>query len=382
MAEYIDATITVDPNELYDLAVEYLQSRIPGWEPADGNLDAWLIEALSQIGSQVAETAQGVPTEIFRRFGQDLVNLPPQDATAATGKTTWTMIDNAGYTIPEGTTIGFQADDGSTVAFQTIADVEVPEGSTTAEGVEVVAVEEGAFGSGFTGEAGLLDVLDYVQTVTLEAQTTGGSDGETDEEYLERLVDELRLQTPRPILPDDFATLARRVAGVERSVAIDGYNPADESLENERMIAVATVDADGNPNSSQVKSEVDALLQGMREVNFVVNVIDPTYTEIDVTYTAVAWPGWDAEAVQAAADAAVAEYLSPSSWGQPPTGQPDGWVNDTKVRYLEVAQVLNAVDGLRYVTDLKVEGATADVNLTGAAPLPKPGTITGTVEGG
>lgn len=382
MAEYIDATIIVDPNELYDLAVEYLQDKIPGWEPADGNLDNWLLEACSQIGAQVGETAQGVPTAIFRRFGEKLVNLPPQDATAAFGTTTWTLIDDAGYTIPEGTTIGFDGDDG-TVAFTTTGDVVVPEGSTVAEGVQVVAVEEGASGSGFTGAAVLLDVLDYVESVTLESQTTGGTDGESDDEYLQRLVDELRLQTPRPILPQDFATLARRIAGVERSVAIDGYNPADETLENERMVAVATTDADGNPNSSLVKAEVDALLQAMREVNFVVSVIDPTYTTIDVTYKAVAWPGWDAESVQASADAALASYLSPATWGLPPTGQDSSeWINEDKVRFLEVAQVLNSVDGLRYVTELKVDGGTADVTLTGAAPLPKPGTISGTVESG
>ncbi len=380
MSTYIDANIIVDPDELFDLAVEYIKARIPDWEAADGNLDTWIIEALSQIGSQVAETAQDVPAAIFRKFGTDLVNLPPHDPTAATGKTAWTLIDEDGHTIPEGTTIGFDGPDG-TVAFQTIADVEVAEGDNSVTGVEIIAVEEGEEGSGFTGAADLLDTLDFVATVELEGQTTGGSDGESDEEYLARLVDELRLQTPRPILPDDFATLARRIDNVYAAVAIDGYNPGDSTYENERMVTVATRDVDGNANSSGTKTEVDALLQGMREVNFVVHVIDPTYTEIDVSFKGVAWPGWDAEAVEAACVEAVAQYLSPNRWGLPPTGQVAAWVNDPKVRYLEVAQVLNSVDGFRYITELKVEGGTSDVSLSGAAPLPRPGTIGGTVEG-
>lgn len=380
MSDYIDANIVVVPEELYDLAVEYIQTRLPTWVPAEGNLDNWLIEALAQIGSQVAETAQNVPVAIFRKFGTDLVGLLPHDPSAATGTTIWTLIDEDGHEIPEGTTIAFDGPDGP-VAFQTTADVVVAEGKTEVTGVEIIAVEDGEEGSGFTGEAALLDTLDFIQTVTVEGQTTGGSDGETDEEYLSRLVDELRLQTPRPILPEDFATLARRIDDVYAAVAIDGYNPVDESLENERMVTVATRDVDGGPNSSEVKGEVDALLQSMREVNFIVNVIDPEYTAVAVTFKGVSWPGWDEEAVEAACVEALKGYLSPKTWGLPPTAQAPVWVNEPKVRYLEVAQVLNAVDGFRYVTELKVNGGTADVTLSGAAPLPEAGAITGEVEG-
>jgi hypothetical protein len=53
------------------------------------------------------------------------------------------------------------------------------------------------------------------------------------------------------------------------------------------------------------------------------------------------------------------------------------------VRYLEVATVINNVDGVDHITDLTLNGGTADVPLDGVAPLPASvdagTTISGTV---
>ena len=145
--------------------------------------------------------------------------------------------------------------------------------------------------------------------------------------------------------------------------------------------------SDGQACSPVVKSDVDALLQSQREVNFLVFVADPTYTQIDVNFTATSHPGYIASAVAAEAIANVRAYLSPQNWGVPDYGDPSGarsWINDTTVRWLEVANVINNTDGIHYITlgpQIAVHGgalATADVVMPGVAPLPTPGTITGT----
>jgi len=85
--------------------------------------------------------------------------------------------------------------------------------------------------------------------------------------------------------------------------------------------------------------------------------------------------------VQARASA-PSPRLSPRRWGMPPTGDATssgGWWNRPVVRHLELAAVLNQVDGLDYISALTLQGATSDVTLAGAIPLPRPGTITGTV---
>lgn len=378
MAEYVNAPIPVDPDELEQEAYEIIVSAFPDWEPSEGNLDVWLIKAFAHIGAQVGETTTDVTETIFRHFGAELANLPPLEASAATGLTTWTLIDTDGHTIPAGTVVGF--DDGeSLVAFQTVEDTEIAAAADTATGVEIVAVETGIAANDLTGTGQLIDPLDYVDSVVLDFATSGGEDEETDEDYRDRLVAELRLLSPRPILPADFAVLAKRISGVERATAINGYDPVDESSDNERMITVVAVDEDGEAVSAPIKAQIDAYLTALREVNFIVNTADPTYTTVDVTFTAVAWAGWDAEEVETAAETAVANFLSPATWGQGPDGNTNEWNNEPVVRYLEVAAVLNGVQGLNYVSALTIDGGTADIEMTGVAPLPRAGTIDGTV---
>jgi hypothetical protein len=71
----------------------------------------------------------------------------------------------------------------------------------------------------------MLDVIDGVETVTMAAAATGGTDEEEADDYLDRLADALSILAPRPILPQDFATLARQIPGVGRAVALDLYQP-------------------------------------------------------------------------------------------------------------------------------------------------------------
>lgn len=378
MANYVNAPIPVDPDELEAQAYETIQAQFPDWEPAEGNLDVRIIKAFALICATIGEDATDANDTIFRYFGSELAGLPPLEASAATGETTWVLIDTDGHTIPAGTVVG--VDNGERlIEFQTVSDTVIAPAADTATGVDVVAVEAGEDGNDLTGDATLIDQLDYVNTVTLTTTTSGGVDEETDEDYLNRLVELLRLLTPRPILPEDFSVLAKTVAGVGRATAINGYNPADSTYDNERMITVAVADEDGAALSNPVKTAVDEYLTEQREVNFVVHVIDPTSNTIDVTFTAVAWTNWDPAEVETAAEAAVADYLSPATWGRSQEGDDSQWNNKTVVRYLELAGVLENVSGLDYVTALTIEGGTSDVTMTGVAPLPTPGTISGTV---
>lgn len=487
MAEFIGFPIDEDPDDLAQTGFDYVQSQIPGWAPADGNLDTILLEAFARIAAVVATVASSVPTAIFRAFGP-LVGVLPLDAAAASAATTWTMRDNAGYTIPAGTQVGIRSAGDTLVAFQTVADVTVtPGNTTTATGeVTIVAVIAGDAGSGLTGTVELIDPLDYVTAVTLEAVTTGGVDAEDDDVYLNRLATQLQLLAPRPIVPADFAALAQNIAGVDRALAIDGYQPgrnetqtitinatggtytitfegqtttaiaynanaatvqaalealsnvapgdvtvtggpggtatltvafagaytatnvtamttnaasltggtatatvatltegAAASTGNERTVTVAVVDETGHAPSGATQAAVAASLEAQREVNFVVNVIGPTSTEIDVSFTATVFDGYDETTVIGNAEQAVTDYLDPANWGLPPTGDQRVWLDTPTVHYLEIATVINNVQGIDKVTALTigVHGGSltaADVALTGPAAMPEPGTITGT----
>lgn len=369
-----------DPDAAVQAALDYLQANIPGYEPSDGQLETWLLYAQAFMLSTLVDLAQTVPASIFRYFGASLlaVHLPylaPQEAVPATVTTTWTAIDTQGYTIPQGTLVAYQTAGDQLVGFTVDTDTVIPPGESTADAVGLTAQVPGAAANGLSSAIVPVDDLAWVSSITATGQPAGGVDAETDDAYLSRLSDQLELLAPRPIIPVDFAKFALNVTGVARAMAVDGYNPTDSSTGNERMVAVAVANSAGTACTTGEKNDVQVLLDGAREVNFVVNVMDATYTTVDVAFTGNALDGFDAATVQAAAEAAVESYLSPANWGP----QYGPW--PATVRLLDVASVIAATPGFTFAVGgtVTLNGSAADLSLTGVAPLPNLGTVSGTV---
>jgi uncharacterized phage protein gp47/JayE len=371
---YIDLPIELDVEVMKDDAVALLQETFPGWEPAAGNLETILIEAIAEMAYEQAAVAASVPSAIFRAFGLRLVGLPPIDGAVATGISAWTATDTLGHTIPAAAqvTVG-------DIAFETTEEATIPIGESSVN-ISVAAIEVGTAANDLTGAMDLVDTLAYVDSVVLSGLTAGGVDAETDEDYLARLVEELQLMAPRPIVPEDFSTLAHRIAGVDRATAIDGYNPGDDTYDNERMITIAAVDEDGEAVSAGILNDIETYLNTLREATFVVNTTDPAYTTIDVVSTVTVLPGFDTATVLIAAAAAVQEFFQPYNWGRVSTIDnrlQRAWVNTQRVGYLNVAEVIKRTDGVAFIETLTVEAGTTDVDLSAdPAPLTRPGTIT------
>lgn len=388
MPSYIELQVDTDPQDILNEAYAFLMSVFPGWTPRTPNLDVWLLMAIATVAAETRDVASAVPKSIFRWFGANLAQIPPNDDVAAVTSTTWTMIDAAGHTIPDGTQVSIQSGDVS-IPFLTQGAVVVPSGSTVAGPITIVAITPGAAGSGL-GSAGALvkleDPLDFVLSVTQVAVTTGGQDAETDDDYLNRLATELQLLAPRPILPRDFEVFARNVPGVWRASAIDGYDPVSVTFNNERMVAIASIDVLGNPVDASTKAAVIADLNGRREVNFVVNAVDALVNLIDVSYQVKMQSGYDSPTVIANVNAALGVYMNPANWGLGIGPNSREWINTPILRYLELAQVINETAGVDYITttagnyDLTVGPhlgalARADLLLTGVAPLAKLSTV-------
>ena len=383
----LDTNQTILTQEVFD----YIQAQAPGWAPQDGNLDVWIIRAVSQLASDNRNVASDVQDDIFRYFGASLMGIPPVSATQAIANTTWTFTDYAGHTIPAGTTVGITDLSNNIQAFQVAADVVVPNGSNvTGPGAVVIrAVQEGSDANGL-GAPGtviqLIDILTWVADngVVLTGATTGGQDDEDDTTYLNRLVTHLQRLSQRPILPNDFASMALDAdSAVYRAVAIDNYNPANGTYNNERMVAVASMDANGAASNSVIKSEIDAYLQANREINFIVNVIDPKFTTVNVVTTVTAIAGYTLATVQASVVDAINTFLNPALWGQDPTvtqqSASNTWLETPTVYYNELVTAISNVQGVGRVVSLTMNGGTADVSLATPAALPHVGTVTVTV---
>lgn len=370
--QVVSAPITADGDELAQIAYDNLGGNIPGWLPSDGDFATRLLQAFANIVAEWAILAGDVPPEIVEFIGTHMLGVAPIPATSATATSTWTAVDTNGpYTIPTGTRVGLTDPDGNLVAFTVDADVTIPNGSTvTATGaVALTAVTPGTGGNALSGAVTLIDNLSFIASVTLPNPTAGGIDPETTDAYQQRFSPVSQLVAPRPITPTDFELFARAFAPeVYRALAIDGYNATLNTTGNEKCVTVAVINKTGTAISSAGKTNLDALYQSKREVNFLAFVIDPTYTAVDVTFAGVAVAGFDTTDVHDRTITALQTALSPASWGQPPVGDAPSWVDKPIVRFQDIVTVLNNVDGFDHYTSLTI-GALKAVTAVAATDV-------------
>lgn len=378
---YIAYPVDLSPDVLAQAVVDRLKALEPGWEPTPGGFDWLLIESVATIHSELAGLVTDVRTALFRHAGLAIFNVAPIDGAPASVVTTWTAQDAAGYTIPAGTQVSYRvAGGGDLVVFATTTAAVIPPGSTQAAGVVVTATTAGAAGNGLTGPVLLDSTLPWVTAITQAASTSGGEDPETDDEYLARLPSEIEVQRT-PVRERDFQAVALRVPGVGRAVALDGWNTVSDTLANEKTVGIVVCTADGQACSPAVKAAAKAAVEAVREVNFVVGVADPVRTNVTVVYAATCYPGFVPAEVEARADAAIVAFLDPSGWGVPrfavdATNAP--WVAESVVRVNDLVAVIDAVEGIRAVTSVQVEGG-GDFTLPGRVGLPVPQAPVGTV---
>ena len=398
-----DLGLVISASDLLTDWVQAMQAAFPGWAPAAGNLeyvDATVITSLiANLNLVASQTSQA----IFRNFGQKLAGIPPLSAAVAAASISVTAANTAGYTLPAGTQVTL-----SSLAFYLPADLSIPAGSSSASAT-VLATQAGADFNGAGLPVSLVSQIDWVSSVSLVASATGGADQEDDSAYLNRLVQQLQLQAPRPITASNFGTMALSftpAAGTDqedvgRATAIDGYDPAasitkmaygtgsrgSNTTGNEREVTVYCTDSSGNALNADTYTAVQAWLDSLREANFIVNVGPPTYITVYVSAQVKVATGFDTTATNANVVSAVQSFLSPASWGLPiglDTGDTVGaWQNTVTVYQSQLMKVIQTVPGVDHVVDgtLKFDTVsppvnTSDLALNGACVLPTAGTVT------
>lgn len=382
MAGYVDYPLTVDIDRIVADSIAQLQTAL-GVTLNEGDP---LVAALEVVAYRNAETRlilTDFAAAAFRDFGSKLVGVAAVGSAPATVESTWTVADDDGYTIPAGTIVLYEVTGDQHVALQTVVDTTIPPGSTSATGVLLSAVVEGADANGLpAATVQLVDPLTWITSVATTGTTAGGADAETSGEYLDRLVAELRLLTRVPVRPGDYSTAARSVAGVHRALVINLYDADTNTPDSEGHVTVVPVDAAGAALDAPTKAEVEAALtdDGARLTNVVVHVEDPTPVPFDVDFTVTAAAGADPAVVEAAAIAALNAALDPAVWAGG-ADDPPVWRDEPVVRWLDLVGLLYDVDGVAHVDALTIDAAAADLDMSAGgtvlAPLPD-ATVTGT----
>lgn len=230
-AGYIQLPVNTNPTTLAQNAMTAIGNNLPGWIPRESHIEVLLLEQFAAMCAESATVSAQVPQAIFSYFGS-LIGITPEQGFLASAQTTWTMVDNHGYTVPAGAVVGYQVLGNQLYLFQTVSPFTVPAGSLqTAPGAVLIQAQSvGALYNGLAASAYPNLVLvspaySFVASISPTTTTSGGADAETTAAYLNRLSDQLQLLAPRPILADDFAAMAQSVDGVYRATAFSGVNP-------------------------------------------------------------------------------------------------------------------------------------------------------------
>jgi Baseplate J-like protein len=383
--------IETDKRTIFEQICNSLAARVPGWIAHDGNLEVWLIEDFSTVAAAIRAEAITVPEAIFVTYGEEVLGIPIPIPKPAIGSSNWTALTAMGYSIPAGTRFTLPKTGDQLVVFEVTSTAEIKPGDTAVQDVAFQAVDPGTFANGLVGAGEVVDPLSWVDTIDVPLPTEQGDDGQTVEQYLNLLVMLMRVIALRPILPWDYAVLALRVAGVGRAVAMDGYEPSDGTWGHQRQITLVVTAPDGTECPQKTKDTVKQSLEALREVNFTVHVIDPEYLVVDVNYTVTAFAEQDPQTVVDLCDQALKDELSPATFrlgttspsiaaGEVIPPQEAGAAPGRQTLHLnDFIGLLDRQRGVDWVDAVALNGTAADVLMGSPITLPKPGTITGTV---
>lgn len=360
---YTDLGLTVSAPELYQRAIQRVQDTIgdDSWQPSPAEQLVYLVGAM--IGVEITVIGGQVPDDaIAPIIGQKIFRIMPLAATPATGTVTLHMTAAPDDVIAAGSSIDI---DG--VGFHTDDPVTIAAGQTTAT-ANVTADEAGTGGNDLAGASVTLTSpsLVYVDTVTLDAPTGDGTDGETATDYLDRFVEETPTMSPKALYVSDFEAIARRNPLVGRALAVRFYNPGppvDDAAAGH--VTVFLHGLDGNPVDSTVKDEVLADL-GPDDIvaGPIVHLGDGTYTIIDVSFTALCVDTADPTLTNTSGEQAVSDFLASTSWGRPPGAPNTEWDVEDTVKRNDLIGVVYSVQDVRHVQSLTLRRR---VSVTGDA---------------
>lgn len=360
----------LDEADMRDLAIEAIQAKAPEWTPRAGSQEVVFIEAMAMLLTSLNFSISQVPgmllEHLMRMYGVERGAGGPARAVV--------RFEVAGsqsvYEIPAGTTLRAQLEStGESVDFTTDGRLEIlaDDGSGM---VWVTATEPGDQFNGLPQglSLDLVDNLPFVERVTLDTATTGGRGEETDASFQARAAALLGRQVSTLVLPDHFRMAALESADVGRAHVLDLYDPtATDGAPGDHIghITVVVADTDGQPLAEGQKTELADSITGQALASLVVHVVDPDYTDVDISVTVRAHSSSSVEQVRTAVVQRLTRWLSPARWD---------WGGEI-TQFALVAEVA-AVPGVAEVITAP-DGYTLD----GVAPLPRVGGINVTVVG-
>ena len=353
-------------SDLADRAASNLESVLPEAALPLGSLEMVLIESLALLVQEIGYALNRIPGAVLESLLARLYAIPRSPGVLPTASVELTA-DAAGASIPVGTLVQVSVGD-EIVQLTTDAELTITAGTPSAV-VGITGTEFTDLANGIPSGTPVDLITDTtgVTAAVLSQDVGGGAGPEDADAYLDRAGIRLQRLTATLLQPEQFEAYAIEQPGVYRVKAVNLYN-SDTAVAGGGHLSVASLDSSGAPLSAPAKA---TLLTGMDDLSAAflgVHAFDPTITTVPVTATLHTVPGADTTVVHDAAVAALDAYLSPLTWG---------W--GSTVRRNELIALLEAVEGVDYLTAGHPTAPAGDTALTGQAPLADLGTTTITV---
>jgi uncharacterized phage protein gp47/JayE len=372
LTAYVDLRIfDVSDQDIVNTAIAATQLNIPGWIPREGNTEVLIFEGVALEISEGIAAVNRVPGAVVQAILL-LAGVDRDFGAAPIASATFTVGDTLGHTIPAGTRLYLSLDDGTTVVFLVeTPGLDIPPGSSTGT-VSIIGDVFTAAANGIAAGASLLmaDPVPFVESVVLATDVADGRDRESDNEWRDRGVARLSRLSDALVLPRHFEAAALERPEVERALAIDLYDPTQVGNPGDHAghVTVAVLGENGAALSTEAKDEIEQALEAAAVAVLDVHVVDVTIDTVPFAIQVHLKTGFTSGSVITAVQDAVAAYVDPLTWQ---------W--GSVIRLNEMIALADRVDGVDYVGTVTIDGVAADYTLTGAATLPKAGTVTVTI---
>lgn len=272
-----------------------------------------------------------------------------------------TIVGKAGTVIPEGFIFNTESSYGdASVLFKAEKTVVISgEGTGQTAMVPIVAYYPGVGGNVPPGTITMLnEPLKGIESVVNAEKTDGGSDLESDELLIERIVEYDQNQGVSFVGSDtDYRRWAMEVVGVGGVDVIAAAAGAE-------IVTLILVDTQGQPATTELCTQVydhivapaDRTMR-LAGVNDIVRVIPAVALAIAVSLTVVIDDDWSLDDVKLDLYAALRDYYKIA-------------MAQNVVKISQVGAIINAINGVTDYSDLKLNGATVNVPVaTGSIPV-------------
>ena len=187
---YVDLTIfDKQPRDIYQEAIDYAVTALPELSVRAGTLEDALFQAMSFVSGEVISSINRLPNGLMEGI-LNLLGFARIQATYGTGTVEFTMIDDAGGTIPAGTQVGYtETVEGVSTfhTFTTSTAVTIPEGDTVSAAVAIVADAAGEKPALLDGQPMVVvSASNRILSAALASDLTSGEVQETDAQYFSR----------------------------------------------------------------------------------------------------------------------------------------------------------------------------------------------------